>query len=174
MPDKKTVRIEDGSKLKFQKKCKFSLCFESNVHEGFVTEKITDAFYAETIPIYYGDPYVTEIFNSKAFINVMDYPDWNSVIERIKYIDSHDDEFLKMLNQPVFNDNEFITKTENGLSDFILHIFEQPKNKAYRRSRSFWSKTYNDYYRRIGMISRMLRESFIGKAIVSLWIKIHK
>lgn len=171
MPNGETVRIEDGSKLAFQKACKFSLCFESNSHEGFVTEKLTDALYAGTVPIYYGDPKVAEIFNPKAFINVMDYPDWDAVIDRIIYLDTHDDEYLATLNERPFLDEDYISKVKGGLNDFIVNIFEQPKEKAYRRSRHFWGRTYNDYYRRVGKLTRRIRDSLPGKIAIKMWAK---
>ncbi len=174
MPKHETVHIEDGSKLAFQRTCKFSLCFESNEHEGFVTEKITDAFYAGTIPIYYGDPRVTEIFNPKAFINVRDYKDWESVIARIIYLDTHDEEYLDVLNEPVFCDKKYIEKFNNGLEAFLLNIFEQPKERAYRRSRAFWAKTYADYYKKTGIITRFCRDSLPGKIAFKAWLKLHK
>ena len=76
-----TVKMSDGSKWDFQRKCKFSLCFESVSQEGFNTEKLVDAFYTDTIPVYYGDPYIGDIFNTKAFINVRDYPSFDAAID---------------------------------------------------------------------------------------------
>ena len=55
--------INMAGKKFFQSKCKFTLCFESTKQEGFITEKIIDAFLADTIPIYYGSSDVGEIFN---------------------------------------------------------------------------------------------------------------
>ena len=44
MEDGKHVNWEDGSKIDFQRKCRFSLCFESTDEPGFITEKIVEAF----------------------------------------------------------------------------------------------------------------------------------
>ena len=54
MPDGKVVSFENESKVDFQRKCKFTLCFESTNHYGFVTEKIMDA--STPIP----SPYIME------------------------------------------------------------------------------------------------------------------
>ena len=64
MPNGEVVNWLDGSKTALQRKCKFTLCFESTNHYGFVTEKIMDAFYSDTIPVYYGSPTVAEIFRA--------------------------------------------------------------------------------------------------------------
>ncbi len=127
----------DGSKIAFQRKCKFTLCFESTKHEGFVTEKITDAFYSDTIPVYYGSSTVKDIFNPKAFIDCSDYPSFEAAIEKIIELDQDDEKYLEMLRQPIFVDPKFPKKTVADLEQFLLSIFEQPVEKAYRRSRVF-------------------------------------
>lgn len=135
----------DGSKIAFQRQCKFTLCFESTKHEGFVTEKITDAFYSDTIPVYYGSSTAKEIFNPKAFIDCSDYPTFDAVIDRIKELDQDDEKYLEMLRQPIFNQADFPEKLLSNLEQFLLSIFEQSPEEAYRRSRVFWGKKYNDH-----------------------------
>lgn len=131
------VDMVDGTKWDYQRKCKFTLCFESVSQQGFNTEKIVDAFYTDTIPVYYGDPNIGQIYNAKAFINVRDYPTFDAAIARIKELDQDDEQYLEMLNQPVFKDPEYPTKFEADLEAFLLNIFEQPLEQAYRRARAF-------------------------------------
>lgn len=137
MPDHQTVRWNDDSKRQFQEKCKFTLCFESTKHEGFVTEKITDAFYADTIPVYYGSDNVKDIFNEKAFINCADYESFDAVVEKIKELDNDDEKYMEMLRQPIFVEEGFPQKKLKELEEYICHIFDQPIEKAYRRSRVY-------------------------------------
>ncbi len=139
------VRFQDDSKINFQKECKFSLCFESVYNGGFNTEKIMDAFYADTIPIYYGDPYITSIFNPRAFINVADFESFDDAIDFILEIDADDDKYLEMLNQPIFNDDNYITKKFDEAEKFLIHIFEQPIEKCGRRSRVVWAKQHDSF-----------------------------
>ena len=148
MPDGKTVKWADDSKTTFQRKCKFSLCFESTKHEGFVTEKISDAFYADTIPIYYGSANVTEIFNPKAFINCSDYDSFEAVLEKIRELDEDDEKYLEMLRQPILNDPEIYDKTMAAHEKFICSIFDQEPEKAYRRSRVYWPMEYESWNER--------------------------
>ncbi len=141
MPNGETVSWTDNSKFNLQKQCKFTLCFESTQHSDFITEKITDAFYADTVPIYFGSTDASEIFNPKAFIDCSKFDSFEAAIERIKEIDSNDDLYLQMLNEPVFKDENFVENTLKNLEDFICHIFEQPLEQAYRRSRVYWPKS---------------------------------
>ncbi|MBQ6160858.1 MAG: hypothetical protein IJK24_07920 [Oscillospiraceae bacterium] len=141
------VSFRDNTKSDYQKKCKFTLCFESTSHPGFFTEKIVDAFYADTIPVYYGDPQITEIFNPKAFINVADYPSFDEAIQAIIELDQDDEKYLQMLNQPVLNDPTYPERLDRELEAWILHIFEQPIEKAYRRSRVYIPKAHENRLR---------------------------
>ncbi len=145
MPGGQKVDWLDGSKVDLQKKCKFTICFESTDHYGFITEKITDAFYADTIPIYYGSENITDIFNRDAFINVRDYPSLDAVVERVRELDQDDEQYLQMLRQPILVDPEYPEKLDRQLQEYILHIFQQPYEQAYRRSRVYYPQNHNDY-----------------------------
>ena len=145
MPNGETVRWNNESKAEFQRKCKFTLCFESTAHNGFITEKITDAFFADTIPVYYGSPSVTEIFNKDAFINCADYASFDDVIEKIKELDQDDEKYLEMLRQPILVDPEYPQRVYDEMEKFVCAIFDQPLDKAYRRSRVYMPSRYNEY-----------------------------
>ncbi len=144
-PDGKRVQWDNDSKREFQSKCKFTLCFESTKHEGFVTEKITDAFYADTIPIYYGSNNVKDIFNEKAFINCADYPDFESVLAKIKELDENDEKYMEMLRQPIFVNPNFVDDTFAAFEKYLCDIFDQPLENAYRRSRVYSPANFNLY-----------------------------
>lgn len=148
MPDGMTVNYHDGTKIEFQKKCKFTLCFESTNHYGFVTEKITDAFYADTIPVYFGSPTVKEIFNEKAFINVADYDSFDAAIQRIIELDQDDEAYMEMLRQPILVDPTYPQRLDQELGEYIRHIFEQPLEEAYRRCRVYHPQMIDDYLAR--------------------------
>lgn len=148
MPDGQTVEFHDESKTDFQRKCKFTLCFESTRHYGFVTEKIMDAFYADTIPVYYGSPTVTDIFNRDAFINVSDFDSMDAAMERIIQLDQDDDAYVEMLSRPILVDPGYPMRLEQELAAYVSHIFDQPLEQAYRRSRVFHPKAIDDYLSR--------------------------
>ena len=145
MPDGMKVNWLDDSKTNFQRKSKFTICFESTAHEGFITEKITDAFFADTIPIYYGSSSVKEIFNENAFINVADYESFDAVVEKIKELDQDDEKYLSMLRQPILVDADYPRRLDEELEKYILHIFEQPLETAYRRCRAYYPQWQNEF-----------------------------
>lgn len=119
-------------KKAFLSEHKFNIAFENCSHDGYATEKIMEAFAAGVVPIYYGDPRITEDFNPKAFVNAHDYPSFEEMIERIKEIDADNELYLTMLNEPIIQSDADVTE----LSDFLYKIFDQPLVEAKRRSRS--------------------------------------
>lgn len=148
MPNGERVNWLDDSKTSFQRRSKFTICFESTAHEGFITEKITDAFFADTIPIYYGSSNITEFFNKDAFINVSDYESFDAVVEKIKELDQDDEAYLAMLRQPILVDPDLPRRMDEELEKYILHIFEQPLATAYRRCRVYYPKWQEEYLAR--------------------------
>ncbi len=174
MPDGETVDWLDGTKEAFQKKCKFTLCFESTLNYGFVTEKIMDAFYTDTIPVYYGSPTVTEIFNKDAFINVADYDSFDEAIARIIELDQDDEQYLAMLRQPILVDPEYPEKLEKALGKYICRIFDQPLEKAYRRSRVYTPKDCDNYLARAVDSESLTMANLIKRMGKKLLGKLHR
>lgn len=142
MEEKLRIQWNNDSKTNFQRKCKFTLCFESTVHYGFITEKITDAFYADTIPVYYGSSNVKDIFNDKAFINCADYESFDAVIEKIKELDQDDEKYLEMMRQPILVDPKYPQRILDDLDAYVRYIVDQPLERAYRRSRVYMPSHY--------------------------------
>lgn len=60
-------------KKSFLSEYKFTIAFENYCYPGYQTEKLYDAMQANSLPIYCGDPYIGEVFNTKSFINVPDH-----------------------------------------------------------------------------------------------------
>ena len=130
-----------------------------------------DAFYADTIPVYYGSPTVTEIFNKDAFINVADFPSFDAAIQRIIELDQDEEGYIQMLSQPILVDPEYPQRLEEELGAYIRHIFEQPLEQAYRRSRVYHPKYIDDYLARsvdsetltMGNLLSRMKDKVIGK-----------
>lgn len=122
-------------KLGFLKDYKFSICFENSKTEGYISEKLSDAFEAGTIPIYYGDDTVLELLNNRSYIHVIDEDDFNAKIELIKKIDQNDTLYEEMISEKIVIDDSRYPKEVQKYKDFIYHIFEQDKQKAKRFER---------------------------------------
>lgn len=129
-------------RIAFEKNYKFSIACENDSHPGYCTEKILISFIAGTIPIYWGDPLVKTLYNEKAFLNVSDYETPEELVEAIRRIDQNEELYRAMLREPVFVTGWNYADMEQQLREFLWHIAEQPKEKAYRRSRLCTAKKY--------------------------------
>lgn len=79
---------------------KFMITFENTCLPYYSTEKIYNAFAAGTVPIYWGDPHITEQYNPAAFIHVPTHPTFGDqlsaficVIQRLEHLDTHPEEY---------------------------------------------------------------------------------
>ncbi|WP_158654479.1 glycosyltransferase family 10 domain-containing protein [Helicobacter felis] len=98
-----TIGQRVANKYEFLSQYKFNLCFENSKAHGYTTEKIIDAYFAHTIPIYWGNPAVALDFNPKSFINVHDFKDFKETLDYIRYLDTHDNAYLEMLHAHPLN-----------------------------------------------------------------------
>ncbi len=120
------------AKLEFQKGYKFTIAFENNCYNGYSTEKLSQAFLAHTIPIYWGNPDVSKDFNEKAFINCSDYKTFEDVIEKIKELDNNNEKYLEMLKQTCVSE-KFVFNKKELFEEFILNIAKKG-NKPFNKN----------------------------------------
>jgi hypothetical protein len=126
-------------------KSKFYFAMSNRLYNN--NEKIIEAFYNKTMPIYWGDPKIGEYFNTSAFINCHEYDSFDDVVARIKEIDNDDGLYISMMRQPVLAEGFTFEKMEKGLEDFLCHIFDQDYEKARRENRTHRAAMHNEIYR---------------------------
>lgn len=139
-----------ANKLDFQQKHKFVIAFENTSTPGYTTEKIVHAFSANAIPIYWGNPQIAREFNEKAFINCHKYgltekgeaDAINRIVEKVKYLDCNDSLYLQKIQAPAFTAENDIYDSRKKFELFLLNIFNQEKESAYRRNRFYWGERY--------------------------------
>lgn len=121
----------EEAKIDFLSSRKFNICFESQSYPGYVTEKILHAFYAQTVPIYWGSPSIAADFNNYAFVNTHKFRNFESVIEYIKRLDENDDEYNSMLAQPKFIHNipPYYINLDNFLNWFDAIVYRRIKKR---------------------------------------------
>jgi hypothetical protein len=133
-----------SDKIAFESAHKFAITCENSSHSGYSTEKIIETFAANVVPIYWGDPDICKVFNPKAFINVLDYPSLDAVVQKVIEIDADENAYTAMLKEPpLLQPNGFSIQAQMAvMCDFMSHIIEQPLEKAQRYNRDFWGKQY--------------------------------
>ncbi|MCQ2858855.1 fucosyltransferase [Helicobacter pylori] len=100
---KNTLGYKVKNKNEFLSQYKFNLCFENSQGYGYVTEKILDAYFSHTIPIYWGSPSVAKDFNPKSFVNVHDFKNFDEAIDCVRYLHTHPNAYLDMLYENPLN-----------------------------------------------------------------------
>jgi hypothetical protein len=93
------------AKLDFIKSYKFVLSFENSPHPGYVTEKIMDGFYVNSIQIYWGSATVDLDFNENSFINAGKFNTIKDLIDEIIRIDNDDQLYYNIISQTKFKHN---------------------------------------------------------------------
>lgn len=126
---------DNHNKLLFQGRAKFVLAIENTSYPGYSTEKLLHAFASRTVPIYYGDPSITDDFNQDAFINVHAFKSYDQLIAFIREVDQNDEQYLKMLHAPAFKKENFIFAEREKVMRFLFNIFDQEYHSAFRRPR---------------------------------------
>jgi alpha(1,3/1,4) fucosyltransferase len=152
-------RIVDKASL--QKNYKFSIAFENSSSPGYTSEKLIQAYAAGTVPIYWGDRDVGLDFNPEAFVNCHDFPSFEKAIERVIQLDNDEEAYARMFEASFFRRPLVGYAFEPGFEDFLVHIFSQDKEKAFRRNRQFWGKAYETQRRKLASyLTRMERRPF--------------
>jgi hypothetical protein len=103
------------SKFDLLKDYKFSLCPENSIYDGYITEKLVDAYAGGTVPIYSGDLSVEIDFNDDAFFNYQKFMDVFSLVNSIKNYVENNAWYQEIYEQPL------LTK-EPSLDDAIAFV----------------------------------------------------
>jgi len=127
------------SKFSFLSKYKFNIAFENKSIPGYATEKLIEAMWARTIPIYYGDPTINEDFNNKSFININDFSDIHEGIDYILEVNKSKELYKKYLSEPFFVGNKPNKWFEE--KDYLEFIDNIIKSQSTRRQKGkFWGR----------------------------------
>ena len=125
-----------GGKVKnktlFLSSYKFSIAMENSEGDGYTSEKIYQSYISGTIPIYYGNYMIDEIFNPKSYILIKGEKDMQKKIEYIKRIDNDDNLYINMLKENIYIDK--YNQIDKELKSFYYNIFSQEKLKAFRKN----------------------------------------
>lgn len=149
---KKLKRCSWKVKNEYLKFSKFTIAGDSIQYPGFVTEKIVQPFQWHSIPIYWGSPRIDEDFNTDAFVWCKESNDLDRMLEEVQYLDQHDDAYIHMLMQCPLKHPMFLKDKYEELEIFLVNIFEQNPEDAYRRVRYFAAEQHERYLKEYAKI----------------------
>jgi hypothetical protein len=112
------------AKLNFIGSRKFNICYENSSYPGYVTEKLFQALYTNTIPIYWGSPTVELDFNPKAYISRHDFSSDEDMLEKIIELDTDDTKYNEMVQQPILNPRNTRFDMDHFNKWFINNVYK--------------------------------------------------
>jgi hypothetical protein len=110
------------AKLAFLKDYKFTLAVENAIWPGYMTEKLVDPMYVNSIPIYLGDPLARLHFDTNAYIDFTSFISLREMIAFVREVDNNRDLYLKILSTPVYRGNVI---PQFARDDTILAFFDK-------------------------------------------------
>lgn len=109
-------------KLKFVNQYKFTIAFENSEYPGYTTEKLVHPKLVNSMPIYWGNPYVGRDWNTKSFINAYEFNNMHELIEFIKEVDNNDSLYQKIMSESHFNNEIRPTDLDHNI---LLDYFDK-------------------------------------------------
>lgn len=86
--------------------CKFVIAYENQLYDGYITEKVFQAYFSGAVPIYWGDKSAVSDVNKDAIIYANDSITTDDLISYIKKVDKDDDLYCKIWNQALITNHE--------------------------------------------------------------------
>lgn len=124
------------NKMEFISRYKFNMAFENSSYPGYTTEKIVDALVADTIPIYWGNPEISEEFNTNRFVCYHAFGSETELLKRIIELDRNDDAYLAVMRQPWFrNGNLPSCISSAALVDWLAIKIDDGRKPVAQRQR---------------------------------------
>lgn len=108
---------EENGKINSLKDYMFQIVIENSNYNYYYTEKISDCFLTGTIPIYWGCPKISEIFNANGIITFETLNECVNIIKsltkedyesKLEYVKENYEIALKLENEKKFIDEEII------------------------------------------------------------------
>lgn len=93
------------NKLEFIRRYKFTVAFENSSFPGYTTEKLFEPMFANSIPIYWGNPEVGRDFDTRSFVNANAFSGIDQMIDYIIELDKSDEKYFSLWRYPWYADN---------------------------------------------------------------------
>ena len=147
--------VED--KNKFLSEYKFSIAFENSSYSGYCTEKLMQAFSGGTVPIYWGDKRVGEVFNKDSFIDCTGLT-IGQAVEKVKAVDEDDALYKKMIEADILVNPGHREEMEDKLRKWLENIVDQDYESARRVPINGKMAVYKQNYHKKVKMEQMIKK----------------
>lgn len=149
-------------KIAFCRNYKFNIAFENSSSPGYTTEKIMEAYLANSVPIYFGNPTVETDFNPDSMIRIRSEKDFEPAINRILELDRNDQEYLRVCKAPCCAVLDPLYY-QNKLDQFLFAILDQDPASARRRNQYGYQGMIGQHMKRVLSVDQSIRDSLLFK-----------
>jgi len=136
--------------VEMNKPYKFTISFENNIIDGYITEKIINCFLAGSIPIYDGTDDIYKYFNRDSFINAKDFNSLEELADYIIKVDTTPELYNKYINacptnidklrelfwwEDIATNNNYtlLNNVDNGFPGKFHIYLNQDKTRVYKK-----------------------------------------
>lgn len=121
---------------------KFIICFENSHNDGYITEKVFNAFYSKSIPIYIGPDDTDKYLNKNSYLNLL-----NIDINYINKLSQNESEYNKYLNNKKINNfynEDYLEKSKLFIENLIKNPPSYNKNEDYLKKSQYYIEELMD------------------------------
>jgi hypothetical protein len=101
-------------------KYKFILCFENSYTDGYITEKIFNAFFSRSIPIYLGPNNINKYINNSSYINLLNID--LTYINRLSNNEGEYNIFLKNEKVTMYDDEKYVIRSQEFIDNLLNNL----------------------------------------------------
>jgi hypothetical protein len=119
-----------AGKVEFFRRYKFTLAIENTIWPGYMTEKLVDPMFADSVPIYIGDPQASRSFDAASYVDFTRFASMKEMLEFVREADNDRNLYLKLLSAPFYRGN---TVPGYARDETILAFFDRIVEAAIAR-----------------------------------------
>lgn len=103
----------------------FALCFENQILNGWITEKIFDCFRAGTVPVYWGAPDIEEHIPRECYIDMREFAGYEELRSFLHQLDPAAIEAYRTAARDYFSSEAFYPFTKQAFVDRCVDIIAE-------------------------------------------------
>jgi len=128
-----------ANKRSIQREYRFTIAFENSEHIGYTTEKLVDAWLADTVPIYWGNPAVGIDFAPGSFLSLYEAGSLTKLVEQVLEMEHDPDLYETYRRANPFRSGAAATELADyvsGMEQFVQQVADDVRISPTRRRRS--------------------------------------
>lgn len=111
----------------------FSICFENQILNGWVTEKIFNCFFTGTVPIYLGAPDIESYVPKECFIDMREFSDYEKLRRHLKSLRPAEIKRYKENARDYLSSEQYKPFTKIAFTELIARVVERDTGVALQR-----------------------------------------